>query len=180
MKSGERANNADGFVTDATGIVDGSYRALQPPFDPELKQILPARRAIGYWYGTLVRTADGGHQLSKHTAEQQHHQQMMGYSDVDDDGLTILCTFRFTAAAVLVISLNIRLQNARLDYDIALRSHGRDIGESVTPARSRRPPACSCRGKAQGGTASEFPPRSGDCIPPAEGVSLLGKTMRLA
>ena len=58
MKSGERANNADGFVTDATGIVDGSYRALTQRFiscpHPELKQILPARRAIGYSYGTLT------------------------------------------------------------------------------------------------------------------------------
>ena len=54
VKSGERANNINGRVTDATGIVDGCYFILPCPHATiccphrELKQILPARRAIGY------------------------------------------------------------------------------------------------------------------------------------
>ena len=64
MKSGERENNDDGRVKDATGIVDGSYFILPCPHATiccphrELKQILPARRAIGYSTVPIDRLED--------------------------------------------------------------------------------------------------------------------------
>ena len=65
VKSGERTNNAHGRVTDATGIIDEFILPCPPrPAHAgticcphrELKQILPARRAIGYEYRTRTRT----------------------------------------------------------------------------------------------------------------------------
>ena len=44
VKSGERANNADGRVTDATGIFDGVYFTVPSPSRPRGNDLLPAPR----------------------------------------------------------------------------------------------------------------------------------------